>query len=235
MRTRYGLIRVTKTPNLYLSATSITDFLSCPAKFAFRQEWSCLDQSDNLGLRVHRAMELDKEPEEAEEKKMFHKLKELMHVHQIRLTAREKKDKFEIVKGVMFTRIMDGVGTCNRVPCVIDYKTADRPWEQVEGIYPQVLSIQAAAYLYPLEPKWPTILYFLTSPKYGQTQILEYKRNAKDEKNLFMAISLIQWAWNNKHLPYNRGKTCKWCDYARICFKSHGWRDHYAKHERTDK
>ena len=78
-----GLVKT--KPRLYLSASGITDFLSCPAKFAFRQAWRLKEQQDNLGLIVHRALEAGEIPEDKDAKKLFQQLKDMVRLYHIKI------------------------------------------------------------------------------------------------------------------------------------------------------
>jgi CRISPR/Cas system-associated exonuclease Cas4 (RecB family) len=222
-----------KKTRLYLSASGISDFLGCPAKFAFRQSWRLKEQQDNLGLIVHRALEAGEVPEDKDAKKLFQQLKDMVRMYNIKIEGREVKEQFDISNDILFTRIFDVVGMQKKQPVIVDYKTATKPWEDIDGIMPQARSIQAASYLMPTEiPSTPQRkLIFLVASKYGRPQMFTYERNAADEYNLFQAIHLIESAWKGKLFPYNRTKMCAWCDYSGLCFKSCGWRNRYEKRE----
>ena len=215
---------------LYISATSMSDFLSCPMKFNLRQTWRVKEPSDNLGLQVHRAMEQDKEPEDKQAKIFYRQLRDLLHLNQIRIISREARAQFEFRPGVLLTRVLDVVGTMQGKPVVVDYKTADWPWMEVEGIAPQAQAIQAAVYLYGIKPNWPSTLAFLVVNKRGQPATYLYRRNTRDEENLDRVVSMIQLANKHNLWPYNRGKGCKWCDWSAACFKTHNWRAKYIAH-----
>jgi CRISPR/Cas system-associated exonuclease Cas4 (RecB family) len=227
-----GSFLVKKPNRLFLSASGITDFLSCPAKFAFRQAWRVKDQQDNLGLMVHRALEAGEIPEDKDAKKLWQQLKDMVRMYNIKIEGREVKEQFDISPEILFTRIFDVVGTQGKQPVIVDYKTATKPWEDIDGIFPQGKSIQAASYLMPPQPKGiQRKLIFLVASKYGRPQNFTYERNDADETNLFQAIHLIESAWKGELFPYNRTKMCAWCDYSGMCFKSCGWRNRYEKRE----
>jgi CRISPR/Cas system-associated exonuclease Cas4 (RecB family) len=220
---------------IFVSATGITDFLSCPYKFKLRQMWRVKESKDNLGLIVHRALQEDKEPQEAQAKAFYKQLKELMHVNQIRIKYKERKERFEIIPGVIFTRVMDVIGTEKGEPVIVDYKTADWPWEEVWGHSPQTRGIQAAAYLYPgCNKSWPNKITFLVVNKRSRSQIFSYRCTTSDFVNLISAIKLITLAFKNNTLPYNRGKTCRYCDWSAACFKACGWRRLYEPYDREE-
>ncbi len=229
---------------IFVSATGITDFLSCPYKFKLRQMWRVKESKDNLGLIVHRALQEDKEPQEAQAKSFYKQLKELMHVNQIRIKYKERKERFEIIPGVTFTRVMDVIGTEKGEPVIVDYKTADWPWEEVWGHSPQARGIQAAAYLYPpsgvqkadiTSRLWPNQITFLVVNKRSRPQTFSYRCTKDDFANFISSIKLIVLAFKHNTLPYNRGKTCRYCDWSAACFKACGWRKLYEPYDREEK
>lgn len=231
---------MSKKKKLYISPSGISSFFSCPAQFYFRQNWKVRYPKDNLGSIVHRALEQDKPPEDKEARKLYSRLKELIRVRQIKILGREIREQFEWSADILFTRIFDVIGKQAGKIVLVDYKTANRPWETVEGIYPQTRGIQAASYLYNPgkeiecssnrdipEYNQPSQLFFLVASKYGAPQFVECSRKKEDKKILSDAISIVYFAWKNNLFPRVSSKLCGWCDYAGLCHKSCGWREQY--------
>jgi CRISPR/Cas system-associated exonuclease Cas4 (RecB family) len=219
---------------LYLSATAITDFLGCPYKFKLRSMWGIKEPVDNLGLRVHRAMQDGVAPSDMTAARLYKQLNFLLKENNISVQEKEKRYADSLNSGIVFTRVLDVVGNVSKVPVIVDYKTASWPWDIVEGIVPQARTIQAAAYLMPMGyVNWPTMLYFLVVNSRTSPQTFVYHRNVKDEKNLLKTMELIVWADTNNCFPSNPGKSCVWCDWAAACFKTDGWEKKYKK--RTDR
>jgi CRISPR/Cas system-associated exonuclease Cas4 (RecB family) len=221
---------------LFVSATGITDFLSCPYKFKLRQELAVKNPVDNLGLIVHRAMEKDEEPVEKQAKAFYKQLKNMIVVNQIHIKQRELKEKWEILPGIIFTRILDVVGTMRGKSIIADYKTSDWPWRDIDGIIPQAMTIQATAYLHPPPRirRKDASLVFLVVNKKGMPKTFTYTFDAQDDANLMNTFGLIQYSAARDIWPYNRGKNCYYCDYAAACLKTCGWKELYVNRERKE-
>ena len=233
-------------------------WFNCPATLNYNQEYLCTKpQEFNFGSRVHELMEKGEEPVDDDQgsvKGLHAKIKELERYIKITPIARELKQTFEILPGIQFTRIIDLFGAIGDKLIAVDYKTAyltDKVnwgvvYKEDKPVSPQSMTFQAVGYLiHPPDDailwkdipetyhgQWPSSIVFLVAPMRGGSKVFEYSKDAAEEKNFYDALKFIYTSWKKGINVYNRGKSCAYCPWMEMCYKSAGYESLYIKRDR---
>ena len=141
-----------------LSASALDYFFSCPGKLLMSSSYDPVEMSQPLvdGIHTHRLLAGESVPEASEAAVGYYEsLFELAATYEIDVAAHEVEQVFQLEEGLWYKRIIDGVGTWQGLPVLIDWKTSAKgPWPYFRGdnrrkIIPKSLTFQAVSYLIP--------------------------------------------------------------------------------------
>jgi hypothetical protein len=237
---------------LFVSASALGFYFECPRKFYLSRIWRPLDVKKPkyliVGGQAHKILEgslaADDESMFPESRRFAKKLKGIENDLGLDIHYREEWQKFNILPGIQFTRVLDGRGLDRRgQPVLLDYKTASMPWVTVlesGGLWvaPQAAGIQAVSYVIPKageETTWPKRIFFLVVASRPVTkQSFSYRYKQEDVDNLMRIILQVQddWLAGEEAFLFHRGYNCGRCPWSAACYKAPGWEERYEKLDR---
>jgi CRISPR/Cas system-associated exonuclease Cas4 (RecB family) len=75
--------------------------------------------------------------------------------------------------------------------------------------------------------EWPTSIYYLVAPGYGNPQMFKVDRDLKREAELHLRIATIKDCYDNETFPKVRGWNCERCQYFKPCWNVAGWEEEF--------
>lgn len=210
-----------QTKMIYLSPTGLQEWLKCPARLWWAQDWERRKQEDNFGSNVHRRMEDGSEYDAAADfeqvKAILPKMRQMERDLGYVVLAREAELRCPLPEAgddVVLTRRFDAVARLHDKALVfVDYKSCSKPWATVvtpEGVVaPKARTLQGAGYLLPIPHRvsftadplrqckvlsdynWPRKMLFLMGPAEGGPNWWVYERDAEDEAAF---LDVARWA-----------------------------------------
>lgn len=235
--------------NLYLSPTGLMDFAGCQATLYYRMKYKIEEEDeDNFGSAAHLIMAEERAATSEDAKEVgayVRKFREIEESLGIRVLARELRQSWELLPGIMYTRIIDVVGLIDGKPWILDYKTAIMPWKTIATrggkiISPRAQTLQAPGYM--LTPpsdivtpelwgklggvgNWPKQIVFAVAPMRGRAQIFDTDNSPFLESNFMETAKQAKTMYDQygAAMLHNYGKACDWCNFARACHQSPGW------------
>jgi hypothetical protein len=224
---------------IQLSQSAMEMLAVCPAKYDFACRYNRKDIGDSFrwGIQAHAILEGKEGEYEPEAIQYATSLHRLAIDYDIRVDEHEVTQTFEIMPGIMFKRIIDGIGYWGLTgePVLIDWKTAERVWMKKTapgGGYfsPKAMTFQAVSYLIPADwHDWPQTIVFIVGEKGGNGNIYPYHITPEDVTNLDQAIITFADIIRNERFYKVRGFGCGQpgtryvCPFYEACYKLPGW------------
>jgi CRISPR/Cas system-associated exonuclease Cas4 (RecB family) len=222
----------------YISPSGLNSFFTCQAQHAYGRVWKTKVMSQTLkdGNDAHMMMcgwSHQDIGASAQAAVFAEGLRRLESEHQYTVLERERKQRFQIARGIDLVRIIDAIAVKNGELVLIDYKTGNWPWTKVGDYVPKAMGWQSKAYLVPPPPglialeEWATELHYLVVTKKGKPSVFKYKYQKEDKKELVAAARQVKKMGTPlKH----RSWICpKYCDFNLMCFDVPGWERHYVR------
>ena len=234
-----------------LSASALDYFFTCPGKLLMSSSYEPITMAQPLldGIHTHRMLAGESVPEASEAAVGYYEsLFDLSVTYGIEVYHKEVEQTFEIDDGLWYKRIIDGIGSWQGLPVLIDWKTSAKgPWPYFRGadrrkIVPKGLTFQAVSYLIPPPDKelerlgmqtWPEQILFLVSDAFGHGDMVAYHRDPDMERNFYNACHLAAFAIQSNNLPFNFGNACgvpgaPWsCQFIEACYDVPGWEEKF--------
>ena len=221
-----------------ISASNLSAFMSCPGKTTLSNKWKRIEEVDCFkdGSDAHKMMEIGEViPDASVTALAYHE----------QLVAAEKKlgyspirregfEKFDYTlpsgRVVQIRRVIDLYARMpDGSPVIIDYKTASRPWETVDGeTAPQAQGFQGSIYLIP-SPTSPFVgeegqvsLAFLVATQ-ASWKAHWHDPSSGSLRDLTDAMEIYAEAVEEGRLPFVRGYSCGKCEFKELCYKVPGY------------
>lgn len=232
-----------------LSISAMNNIFPCPAKFFYSRKWRRIgDKAPPLvfGGNVHRLMAHQMDVSEATAKERL-AAERLMKVEQgmgIQIKQRELRQSFEILPGIKFTRIIDGLGIDKHGrPIIIDYKTSGRKWETIPLPTGELTAVKAAGWQaigYLVSPpdvdRWAKkAMYIVVAGPRTPVQTFSVVFNQQKQDEFYKALEHARYIIDNQVDIKVRSWTCKWCEFRELCFKCPHWEKNYETRGKKNK
>lgn len=234
--------------NIYLSPSRISRWFEgkCPASWDFSNRFKDTKYNEvrDRGISVHELLEGKKTeeltfPPDILALRMVEAINNHLNRLPIKIIKKELHERFRLPgTSVVLTRKIDVVGSLDRVPIILDYKTTILGWKSSGNITPQAMGIQSMCYLvksphtYDGLAKWPNRIYFLVVDIKCNTKMVEFIPTKADWNNFDLMIRTLPRslaAYEKFGYPKNYGKHCLSCDFYQPCHKLSPWSDRFEK------
>jgi hypothetical protein len=234
-----------KENEFYVSPSGLNSFFTCQAQYVYGRMWKAKVLSDTLkdGLDAHMMMcgwSHQDIGASAQAAVFAEGLKRLEKENGYHIIDRERKQRFQLARGIDLVRIIDAIAVKDGVGVLIDYKTGNWPWTKVGDYVPKAMGWQSKAYLVPPPPgiiqltEWPKELHYLVVTKKGKPAIFTYSHVKEDKKELVAAARQLKNVEKSIYLKHRSWICPKYCDFNLICFDVPGWERHYVRREYTE-
>lgn len=237
---------------IQLSQSSLESYFQCPARLKLSSEWKRRDEYMAIALRdgidAHALLAGEAVPDASPSAVGYYEsLLDLQIANGIEVHTHERIQTIQLWEGVYYKRIIDGIGTWQGIPVVIDYKSSSKgPWMYFKSgrrkIIPKAHSFQAVSYLLPPHEEeldalgmdvWPDTFLFLVSDAMGHGEVVTYQRDPAMEENFYSACRQVADAIRAERFPNYYGGSCgilgtSWaCSFLEMCYQVDGWENIY--------
>lgn len=241
---------------LYLSASALSAYFACPAKYEYGLRWEALETPVAIqdGLDAHAILAGERvEKPSARARSFANRARELYEGLGYRpllvdgRPIREVKQRISLPKSAVLSRIIDhiAIDPADGKPVIVDWKTGTWPWHSDAFATPQSMGFQAVIYTLPPAAadflgldEWPRRISFFSVPEKGENKVYTYEPTEEDEKNLWQAVKLMRLGADERLYPKLRGYQCNTgktkCPFYEVCYNIPGWEKLYKerKHDR---